>query len=101
MTHLKRQSFPFNNITYAHQKVRLCQTKAILMSQDLGPGAEAQGIPNTVIKQISECRGEIPLLVYEHRSPVLKEQRKRPRGPIPNCSDPSAAASGCHDSGHA
>lgn len=60
------------------------------MSQDLSPRAEAQGIPDTVAKQVSEHHGELPLLVYEHWSPVLKRQRRWLHSPIPNCSDLSA-----------
>lgn len=70
------------------------------MSQDLSPGVEAEGIPSTVVKRVSERHGGVSILVYEHWSPVLKEQRRQLHSPIPDHSDPSATSSGCHDLGH-
>lgn len=87
-THLKHNRLPLQKILHLHHWVRPCQTKAMLMSRDPKPGAEAQDVADTVIKEVSEQHGKSPILVDKCWSPVLEEHTGGLCGPIPDLSDP-------------
>lgn len=93
MTRLKHNRSPLQNILHLHHLVRLRQTKAISMPWDPQPGAETQDIPNTVIKEVSEQHGELPLLVYGCWNPVLEEHTRGLCAPPPSLT---FQIHGCH-----